>query len=201
MGPPNRRSKGVPSVRFEPLAPKLFGIEDKHNRQPHENIFVSPVSYGVNDGRILHLPAIESATRIVAETVKRKSSAMSNINRGMPFFDEMAKELLGRELILNCLIAKDLDWAIEQEVRQFILGENANLAPYVSMRRRGTESVPSVAYIKSHMPLHQPGAIAEIIIGPAAPSDAEEFVCSLLETFHRDPRDIISRSTKPYEPE
>ena len=57
--------------------------------------------------------------------------------------------------------------------------------------------MPSVPYIKSHMPLHQPGSIAEIIIGPAAPSDAEEFACSLLGTFHRDPCRIIRRSTKP----
>ncbi len=83
------------------LAPKLFAIEDKPNRKPHENVFVSPVTYGADAGRILHLPAIESAARIVAETVERKAKAMSDINRGIPFFDEMAKKLLARELILN----------------------------------------------------------------------------------------------------
>ena len=93
------------------LAPKLSAIEDKPNRKPHENVFVSPVSYGADAGRILHLPAIESAARIVAETVERKAKAMSDINRGMPFFDEMARQLLASELILNSLIVKDLDWA------------------------------------------------------------------------------------------
>lgn len=180
------------------LAPKLFAIEDKPNRKPHENIFVSPVSYGDAAGRILHLPAIESVTRIVAETVERKAEAMSDINRGMPFFREMADRLLASELILNSLIVKNLDWAPEHEVRQFILGENANLAPCVSMRCRGTETVPSVPYIKGDVPLHQPGSIAEIVIGPAAPADAEDFVCSLLAPFHSDPRSIIRRSTNPY---
>jgi hypothetical protein len=117
----------------------------------------------------------ESAVRIVAETVGRKAKVMSGINRSMPFFDEMAKHLLARELILNCLIIKDQHWAPEQEVRQFILGENRNLAPHVSMRSRGTEATPSVPYIKSNIPLHEPGCITEIIIGPAAPSDAEDF--------------------------
>ena len=28
------------------LAPKLFAVENKPDRRPHENIFVSPVSYG-----------------------------------------------------------------------------------------------------------------------------------------------------------
>jgi hypothetical protein len=177
------------------LAPKLFAIEDKRNRKPHENVFVSPVSYGATAARILHLPAIENAARIVAETVERKAEAMSDINRGMPFFDEMAKNLRASELILNSLIVKNLDWAPEHEVRLFILGENENLAPYISMRSRGTETV---LYIKSHMPLHQPGSIAEIVIGPAAPADAEDFVCSLLASYHSDPRSIIRRSTIPY---
>jgi hypothetical protein len=66
-------------------------------------------------------------------------------------------------------------------VRQFILGENTTLAPYVSMRRRGTETVPLVPYIKGNMSLHQPGCITEIIIGPTAPPDSEDFACSLLE--------------------
>ena len=177
------------------LAPKLFAIEDKPNRKPHENIFVSPVSYGDAAGRILHLPAIESAARIVAETVERKAKAMTDINKGMPFFRDMANNLLACELILNSLIVKHSDWAPEHEVRLFILGEGANLAPYVSTRRRGTETVP---FIKSDMPLRQPGNISEIVIGPTAPSDAEDFVCSLLTPFHSDPRSIIRRSTISY---
>lgn len=177
------------------LAPKLFAIEDKPNRKPHENIFVSPVSHGEAAGRILHLPAIESAARIVAETVGRKAKAMTDINIGIPFFREMANKLLARELILNSLILKHSDWAPEHEVRLFILGEGANLEPYVSTRSRGTETVP---FIKSDMPLRRPGGIAEIVIGPAAPSDAEDFVCSLIAPFHSDPRSIIRRSTISY---
>jgi hypothetical protein len=173
------------------LAPHLFGIEDKPNRKPHENTFVSPVSYGNNAGRLLHLPAIESAARIVAATVEHKSKAMRDINKGMPFFDEMGKRLISSELILNSLIVKQSDWAPEHEVRLFILGEVAKLAPYVSTRNRDTEIVP---FIKSDMPLQQLGSIAEIVIGPAAPADSEDFVCSLLKPFHSDPQSIVRRS-------
>lgn len=177
------------------LTPRLFAIENKPNRKPHENIFVSPVSYGDAAARVLHLPAIESAVRIVAETVERKAKAMNDINKGLPFFREMATKLLARELILSSLIVKHSDWSPEQEVRLFILGEGANLAPYVSMRSRGMETVP---FIKSDMPLRQPGSITEIVIGPAAPSDAEDFACSLLAPFHTDPRSIIRRSIISY---
>jgi hypothetical protein len=174
------------------FGPQLFGIEDKPNRQPHENVFVSPVRYGDEAARLQHRPAVESAVRIVLDTAEHKAKAMSDANRGMPFFREMAEELLASELILNCLIAKACKWAPEHEVRQFILGQTAMLAPCVSTRYRDGKAVP---YINGDMPLRRPGGIAEILIGPAAPPDAEDFTCSLLAPFHSDPRSIIHRST------
>jgi hypothetical protein len=173
------------------FGPQLFAIEDKLNRQPHKNIFVASVHYGDLAARLNHRPAIDSAARIVADTAEHKSRAMHDINRGVPFFREMADHLLASELILNCLIAKDPKWAPEHEVREFILGENAKLAPCVSTRYRAGETVP---YIAGDMPLRQPGGIAEILIGPAAPTDAEDFACSLLAPFHSDPRSIVCRS-------
>ena len=47
---------------------------------------------------------------------------------------------------------------------------------------------------KGDMPLQEPGRIVEIVIGPAAPSDAEDFACSLLAPLHSDPRSIVRRS-------
>jgi hypothetical protein len=177
------------------LAPRLFGIEaDRPDRKPDEMAFVSPVGYGDPAARVLHRPVIESAVRIAAETADHKAAAMQDINRGMPFFRGLANRLVGAELILNCLTVKGPSWEPEHEARLFILGERANLAPYVSTRSRGTETVP---FIKHRMPLRAPGNITEILIGPAAPADAEDFVCSLLAPFHSDPRSIIRRSTIP----
>jgi hypothetical protein len=119
---------------------------------------------------------------------------MHDINRGVPFFREMADHLLANELVLNCLIAKDAKWAPESEVRQFILGESTKLASSVSTRCRDGKAVP---YIKGDMPLRQSGGIAEILIGPAARSDAEDFACSLLAPFHSDPRSMVRRSAIP----
>ena len=175
------------------LAPQLFGIEpDRPHRKAHENIFVSSVRYGEPAGYDLQRPAIESAARIIAETAEHKATVMRDINRGMPFFREMADRLLATELIFHCLTVKGLDWSPENEVRLFILGQRANLAPYVSTRSRGTETVP---FIKSDMRLHEPGSITEILVGPAAPHDAEDFACSLLAPFHKDPQSIVHRST------
>jgi hypothetical protein len=177
------------------LAPRLFGIEpDRSDRKPDETAFVSPVSYGDAASRVLHRPAIESAARIAKETAKHKAEAMQDINRGMPFFRELANRLVAAELILNCLTVKGPGWEPEHEVRLFILGERANLAPYVSTRSRDAETVP---FIKHRMPLCAPGSITEILIGPAAPADAEDFACSLLAPFHNDPRSIVRRSKIP----
>jgi hypothetical protein len=77
----------------------------------------------------------------------------------------------------------------------FVMGMTDKLAPYISTRTRGTETVP---FIKSDMPLRRPDSIAEIVVGPAAPADAGDFVCSLLAPFHPDPRSIIGKSAIPY---
>ncbi|SHE69001.1 Protein of unknown function [Acidocella aminolytica 101 = DSM 11237] len=175
------------------LAPSLFAIEpDRPDRTADERSFVSPVFYGGQAARAQHRQAIESAARIAAETAERRAEAMRDINRGMSFFRELANRLVASELILNCLRVKEAAWQPENEVRLFILGQRANLAPFVSTRLRGPETVP---YIKHRMPLRTPGNITEILIGPKAPPDAEDFVCSLLAAFHNDPCSIVRRST------
>ncbi len=177
------------------FAPRLFGIEDKPDRKPHENVFVAPVRYGDAAGRLLHLPAIEDATRIVAETAEREARLMTDINTGLPFLDEMAKNLIATELLLNCLTIKHGAYEHEQEVRLFVVGETAKLAPHISTRPRGGGTVP---FIKSDMPLQTPDSIAEIVVGPSAPLDAEQFARALLEPFHAVPEKIVRRSTIPY---
>jgi hypothetical protein len=173
------------------FAPSLFSIEPQCDPKPHEQVFVAPVCYGPTAGRLLHLPPIERAAQIISKVVKRKYQAMGEINRGMSFFGELGVSLVSSEILLNCLMMKDDQHVQEHEVRLFIIGEIAKLAPFVSTRRRGNEIVP---FIKSGMPLKEPGRIVEIILGPAAPPDAEGFVCSLLAPFHPNPMSIVHRS-------
>jgi hypothetical protein len=177
------------------LAPDLFAVEDKPDRKPHENVFVAAVHYGEDAGRLHHLPAIESAARIIADVVERKAKLMRDVNKGMPFFDEMGKNLIAAELLVNSLTLKHGAYEHEREVRLFIIGEIAKLAPYVSTRSRRIETVP---FIKSDMPIQKPGSIAEIVVGPAAPADAEAFACALLRPFHDKPESIVHRSAIPY---
>ena len=58
------------------LARHLFAIEDKLPDKAHEDVFVAPVHYGEDDGRLHHLPAIEGAARIIEKTFARKTDQM-----------------------------------------------------------------------------------------------------------------------------
>jgi len=177
------------------LAPRMFAVEDKPNRQPHENVFVAPVVYGEQAGRQYHMPGITKAIEIVGETVVRAGDLMQDINVGMPFLDEMAKALIASQMIFTSLTTKHEGYRHEQEVRLIILGQDKNLKPHVSTRARGSEIVP---FVKSDMPIQSKDSIAEIVIGPAAADTADEFVSNLLKPFHPDPQSVIRHSVIPY---
>jgi hypothetical protein len=55
-----------------------------------------------------------------------------------------------------------------------------------------------VPFIKSDMPLHAPSSITEIVVGPSAPVDAEEFARALLRPFCDAPDTMVRRSAVPY---
>lgn len=177
------------------FSPGLFAVDTPPGQEPHRNVFVAPVHYGKVSGRRHHRPAIESAARIVAETVETQAHLMRDRAKGLPFLDAMARSLIAGELLLNSLTLKHDAFESEEEVRLFILGESTKLAPYVSKRPRNGGAVP---FIKTPMPIRQPGRITEILVGPSAPADAEEIARGLLRPFLRDRGNIVRRSRIPY---
>jgi len=60
------------------------------------------------------------------------------------------------------------------------LGTSDKLVPFVKTRARGSELVP---YIPHPWDVREPGAIVEILVGPAAPPDAEDAVRALLAGY------------------
>jgi hypothetical protein len=85
----------------------------------------------------------------------------------------IARELLASQLVWNCLTAKDECYAEEQEVRGIVMNIKPNFDPY--RRTLGTRN-----YVEHELPLKAGGAVAEILIGPLAPSDAEAKIHALL---------------------
>jgi hypothetical protein len=111
----------------------------------------------------------------------------------LSFSDRLAREVLASPLIWNCLTCKHPAYERENEVRLVILGGQKTFKGKVPVRIRKSEVVP---YFNRPMGLHKPGAIVEVVIGPAAPTGAEAGVQTLLDKHKIKAR--INRSTIPY---
>jgi hypothetical protein len=83
----------------------------------------------------------------------------------------------------------------ESEVRLIVLGQREKLLPYIKTRLRGSEIVP---HIEHQMPLRERHSIVEIVVGPAAPADAERTVRTVLSSLGADASLPVQRSEIPY---
>jgi len=177
------------------FAPHLFAITDDHGLQPNEKVVVGPVLYRVDQVIARHQLAIDEAAAIFLEAVTANADLIADKTIGLPFMQEFARAIIASPLIWNCLTSKHPAYEHEQEVRLIILGLRERLMPYIKTRLRGSEIVP---YVVHDMPLRRGNNIAEIVVGPAAPPEAERSVHTLLTSLGVDPIPPISRSDIPY---
>jgi hypothetical protein len=109
---------------------------------------------------------------------ERHPDVMADMANGLPFMDRLVKELIASPLIWNCITSKEhAKWAMEREIRLIVMGQTANLAPYVRRRSGG------VPYIAHPFRLRAPRALHEIVIGPDAAAGAESQVEQILHGF------------------
>lgn len=175
------------------FAPRMFRIgEAPADRLPE---FVGPVHYKIDEVCGRHSAALEQAAAIFLETVAANADLVSDRAIGIPFMQEFAREVIAQPLIWNCLTSKHPAYDHEQEVRLFIMGTPERLGPHLTTRLRGSEIVP---YIAHPMQLRESDHIAEIVVGPAAPADAERALRTLLGSLGLDPRIEVGRSDIPY---
>jgi Protein of unknown function (DUF2971) len=175
------------------LAPHLFHVDEKTDRKPHEHVFVMPVVYGEGQALSQYREAIDAAADIVQDNRGLLTNIIPQVQ--VLFMEELAKELIARELIGTSLTVKDEAYSHEKEVRLVILGMQERLRPYVTYRTQGSEIVP---FIKSDMPVQEKGNISEIVIGPAAAPTAKDGIRSLLHSFHDDAESLITKSEISY---
>jgi hypothetical protein len=177
------------------FAPRMFRVgESVPGRLPE---FVGPVRYDIDEVCRRHGTAVEAAVEIFLDTVNTNPDLVRDRAVGIPFMDQFVREIIAQPLIWHCLTSKHpaYEHEQEQEVRLVIMGMPARLAPHVTTRLRGSEIVP---YIAHPMPLREPHHIAEIVIGPAAPPDAERTVRTLLTSLGLDRNIAVGSSDIPY---
>ena len=173
--------------------PHMFRIGDPiPGRLPE---FVGPVRYKINEVCARHAAALEEAAAIFLDTVKANLELVRDKPIGTSFIDQFVREIIAQPLIWNCLTSKNPAYEHEQEVRLLIMGMPRHLSPHVTTRLRGSEIVP---YIAHPMALREPNNLGPIVVGPAAPPDAERTVRTLLASLGLDPNIVVSRSDIPY---
>jgi hypothetical protein len=158
----------------------MFRIKEELNPSPDENAFLGSVLYGVGDVLSRHRLAIDKATDIFLAAVKAHTSLMADKATGFAFIQEFSRHLIASPLIWNALTSKHPAYAHEQEVRLLMMGTTDVLTPFIKTRARGSEIVP---YIPHPWNVREPGAVVEIMVGPAAPDGAEGAVRLMLATY------------------
>jgi Protein of unknown function (DUF2971) len=177
------------------IAPHLFGIENKVGRKPTQNIFASPVFYQDAATKRRHSRAISKAVEGFLFAANYAHKHLRDKRVGIPFLRRLAQAVIASPLIWNCLTCKHSGWKHENEVRLIILGERKKLKKYLLTRTRTGKPIP---YVEGCMPLLKKGSIVEIVVGPAAPMNAEQDVRKLLDSLGVTFAVPIRRSKIPY---
>jgi Protein of unknown function (DUF2971) len=177
------------------LSPRLFAVKTRLGKVPTENVFVSPVFYDNAKTIRRHREPIEQAVAIFLLACNYAHRHLKHSETGVPFLRELALQVIASPLIWNCLTCKHSGYRAEDEVRLIVLGQRLKFKKYRRTRQRNGKAVP---YIESHMPLHDKNSIYEIIIGPAAPANAETYVKKVLKDAGIKFPIPIRRSKLPY---
>jgi hypothetical protein len=97
---------------------------------------------------------------------------------------------------LNCLTSKHNAYKSEKEVRLIIAGTGDKLKSRIKTRLRGSEIVP---YIAHDLAVCSPQTIFEVVTGPAAGTDAERTVRTMLSSLKVEDHEILVEPSEiPY---
>jgi hypothetical protein len=175
------------------FAADMFKVVGETGLEPNEMSFLGPVLYDHAAIYERHKAAIDIAASIFLTACNKHAGLMTNKNIGLPFMRRMANELIASPLIWNCITSKRKKYEHEHEVRLVLMGQTSKLQSYVKTRMYQTRAL---SYVAHPFRIREPGAIHEIVIGPAAGDNAESRVRAMLDS-HGLSTVRITRSTKP----
>lgn len=157
------------------VAPVLLQPDtDVLHAQANENLHIGRVIYGDRETNARHRRVIRKAAAITSQVARRNREWIDMV-RPVPYLAAMAREVMASQLVWNCLTAKESKFSNEREVRGIVMGVRERFDSHRKM-------LGARAYIEVPLPLRTPGGIAEILIGPRAPPDAEAKVRALLKS-------------------
>ncbi len=145
------------------LAPRLFHPEERTDQKPNELVFVSEVTYDRANAEQRQRQVIRRAIEVVKRETKNKNEIRSE-SEWREFLKRMSVEL-AVPILWNSITTKHCAYQNENETRLLVIGQLADLAPYIETRSRGPNLV---SFIRSPMPIRAAGNITKIVIGPSA---------------------------------
>jgi hypothetical protein len=154
------------------FVPKIFAPDTPTlSPRANENAHPGRVVYGDSKTIYRHRKVIKRAAEITQEVAAaNRSLLLSNETHG-DYINAMAKEYIARQLVWRSVTAKRRCWEHQSEVRLVCLDQSKNFD--------GIEKTfGGRRYVEYPLP---PDFIAEIMIGSAAPRDAEANVNRLLK--------------------
>jgi hypothetical protein len=134
-----------------------------------------------------HRKVIEHATDIIQRVAVANRDLLRSDSTHSDYINAMAKEYIARQLIWRCITAKRSCWSYQSEVRFVVLNQTKNFEGLMKPHTDGR------TYIAHPLPLRDGGSVAEIMLGPNASSDAEDWLRGLLAGLNY-PAITITRS-------
>jgi Protein of unknown function (DUF2971) len=159
------------------FAPKLF-LPDQQTLNPraNDNAHVGRVIYGDAKTAYRHRKAIVKAADITHRVADANRALLSPTSVHSDYINAMAKEYIARQLVWRSITAKRVRWERQSEVRFVTMNQSKNFAGLTKTHNGRT-------YVTYALPLRDGGSIAEIMLGPLAPNDAEQWVRDQLATL------------------
>ncbi|WP_159006834.1 DUF2971 domain-containing protein [Bradyrhizobium sp. S69] len=173
----------------------VFAPTEEQSKDPRKNTFTGPVVYKDAHTRARHLKGIDKATSILDAALIYARHHLRNKTIGMEFLNRLARSVIAVPLIWNAITCKHPAYKHESEVRLVIVAEKKRLRGKVSTR---TRNGMVVRYIPHHLQLRDHGKVVSIVIGPAAPNNAEVNVRRIIKAAGLNYNVRIRRSRVPY---
>ena len=118
-----------------------------------------------------------------------------NQSEWIRFLDSLCLDVALAPIMWNCLTSKHPSYTQEKEFRVAVFGSESDEKKTIQVRLRGRSEI--ISYVQVPLPVKIVEAIAEIVVGPSAPSDTERSLQKKLRSLGG--ADIpIRRSTIPY---
>jgi hypothetical protein len=174
------------------IAPHLFHPKQTPASDVKGTPIVAQVLYAKDEALLRQRELVARVVEIADRAIR--AGLIPNAEQGQLFMKNLSVQL-AISVLFNCVTTKHPAYAQEQETRLILTKDIRHTPADIETRNRGDDVV---RFIRLKMPLRAPGNLSGIVVGPAAPPEAENECRRLLGELGIDAEGLVSRSDIPY---